>query len=313
MLSAYHDFRLFYNQTIYPELLNLERRRLRLLRLLGASGLLMLLVVVVQVYLAIFLVTLLLFLLVGCWIAYLAFQIQVYFKEFKPRVVTLLLDFIDNDVNYSFKGYDAKGFIAPEQFFESRIFTVADEYLGEDLICGRVRETPFELCELSVREFSAVRSRLDRVFKGVFLVADYQRWDLHGGVLVLPDVYRKYLSRSERAFHLDGGRRVRNNMLPEFEAVFDTYATPEVRVNEVISTDMQRNVLRFRSRFQAANRVKEMYFSIIGDKIYIALSQDRNLLEPSLWRANVRYEVVREFYEDLKLLLDMVLDVDAMN
>jgi hypothetical protein len=313
MLSAYHDFRLFYNQTIYPELLSLERRRLKLLRLLGLSGLLMLCVVFIQLYLAVFLVTLLLCLLLFGWGAFLAFQIQVFYKEFKPRVVTLLLDFIDNDVNFSFKEYEAKGFITSDQFFESRIFTVADEYFGEDLIRGQVRETPFELCELRVREISAVRSRLDWVFRGVFLVADYQRWDLHGGVLVLPDAYRKYLSRSERAFHLEGGRRVRNNMLPEFEAVFDTYATPDVRIKDVVSSEMQRKVLRFRSRFQAANRAKELYFSIIGDKIYIALSQDMNLLEPSMLHSNVRYEVVREYYEDLRLLLEVVMDVDAMN
>ncbi len=313
MLSAYHDFRLFYNQTIHPELLHLEHRRLRLLRLLGLSALLLLIVVALQVYLSIFVVSLFLALMVGFWIAYLAFRVQVFFKEFKPRIVTLLLDFIDNDVNFTFENYDPKGLIPAGRFFESRIFTSADEYMGEDLIRGQVRETPFEVCELRVREFSAVRNRLDRVFQGIFLIADFQRWDLHGGVLVLPDAYRKYMSRSERAFHLEGGRRVRDNMLPEFEAFFDTYATPDVRVKDVMSPEMQRKILRFRSRFQEVNRMKEIYFSIIGDKIYLALSQDKNLLEPSLLHSNVSYEVVREFYDDLRLLLEVVLDVDAMN
>jgi hypothetical protein len=313
MLSAYHDFRLFYNQTIHPELQHLEHRRRRLLRLLGLSGMLLLFVLALQIYLSIFVVTLLLFLAVGCWIAYLVFRVQVFYKEFKPRVVTLLLDFIDNDVNFSFEKYDPKGLIPAQRFFESNIFIHADEYVGEDLIRGQVRETPFEVCELRVLEFSAVRNRLDRVFKGIFLIADYQRWDLHGGVLVLPDAYRKYMSRSERAFHLKGGRRVKDNMLPEFEAFFDTYATPDVRVKDVMSPEMQRKILEFRSRFQEVNRMKEIYFSIIGDKIYLALSQDKDLLEPSLWQSNVSFEVVREFYDDLRLLLDVVLDVDAMN
>jgi hypothetical protein len=281
--------------------------------LLALSGFLVLLVVAVQVYLSIFVVTLLLALAVGCWIAYLGFRIQVFFKEFKPRIVTLLLDYIDNDVNFSFEKYDPKGFIPANRFFESRIFTHADEYMGEDLIRGQVRETPFEVCELRVREFSAVRNRLDRVFIGIFLIADYQRWDLHGSVLVLPDAYRKYMSRSERAFHLLGGRRVRDNMLPEFEAFFDTYATPDVRVKDVMSPEMQRKILQFRRRFQEVNRMKEIYFSIIGDKIYLALSQDKNLLEPSLFHSNVGYDIVQEFYDDLRLLLDVVLDVDAMN
>lgn len=317
MNGAYHDFRLFYNQTIHPELLHLEHRRLRLIRLLGVSVLLLLFVLALQVYLSIFVVTLSLALLVGCWIAYLIFRVQVFFKEFKPRIVELLLDFIDNDVNFTFelgdKKYSPKGFIPAEKFFESRIFVSGDEYHGEDLIRGKVRETPFEFCELHVREFSDVRNKLDLVFKGVFLIGDFQRWDLHGSVLVLPDAHRKYMSRSERAFHLIGGRRVRENLLPEFEVFFDTYATPDVRVKDVMSPEMQRNILRFRSRFQQVNRQKEIYLSIIGDKIYIALSQDKDLLEPTLLHSNVSYEIVREFYEDLRLLLEVVLDVDAMN
>jgi hypothetical protein len=313
MMNAYHDFRLFYNQSIHPELLHLEQRRLRLLRLLAISVFLFLAVIALQIYLSIFVVTLLLLLLVGCWMVYLGFKIQVFFKEFKPRVVTLLLDFIDNNVNFTFEGYEPKGMIPAEHFFESHIFTHADEYLGEDLIKGQVRETPFEVCELKVREFSAVRNRLDRVFQGIFLIADFQRWDMHGGVLMLPDANRKYLSRSERAFYLKGGRRVKDNLLPEFEAFFDTYATPDVRIQDVVSPDIQRKILRFRSQFQEQNRMKEIYISIIGDKIYLALTQDKNLLEPSLFQSNVSFDIVREFYEDLRILLDVVLDVDAMN
>lgn len=291
----------------------MELRRRRLVRLLFVSMLLMVGVLALQIYLNIFFITLLLLIPVGCWIAYLVFRIQVFFKEFKPRIVELLLDFIDNDVNFSFKGYDPKDSISREDFLESRIFTTADDYIGEDLIQGQVRETPFEACELRVREFSDVRNRLDYVFRGIFLIADYQRWDMHGGVLVLPDAYRKYLSRSERAFNLMGGKRIKGKVLPEFEAIFDTYATPDARIQDVISEEMQRAILNFRHRFQQSNRQKEIYFSIIGDKIYLALTQDRDLLEPSLFITNVSFEMVKEFYEDLELLLNLVKEVDVMN
>lgn len=313
MQNAYRDFRLFYNQNIHPELLHLEQQRRRLVRLLGLSVLLLAGVVAFQIYIDIFTLTLFLLIPVAMWVSYLAFRIRVFFKEFKPRIVGLLLDFIDNDVNFSFEGYDPKGFIPQKDFFESRIFTTADDYAGEDLIRGQVRETPFEVCELRVREFSPARNKLDYVFRGIFLIGDYKRWDLHGGVLVLPDAYRKYLSRSERAFHLEGGRRVRDNLLPEFEAFFDTYATPDIRVKDVISTDMQRIILEFRQKFQQVNRHKEIYFSIMGDKIYLALTQDKDLLEPSLFASNANFETVVEFYNDLRLLLEVVLDVDAMN
>ena len=283
------------------------------MRLLAVSGLMLLGVIALQVYLSIFVVTLALLIPVGLWMTYLGFKVQVFFREFKPRLVTLLLDFIDNDVNFTFDGYEPKGFIPADKFRESRIFTRTDDYFGEDLIRGQVRETPFEACELRVKEFSDVRNRLDLVFSGIFLIADYQRWDMHGGVLALPDAYRKYLSRSERAFHLEGGRRVAAGILPEFETIFDTYATPDVRVKDIISEEFQRAILRFRQHFQAVNREKEIYFSIIGDKIYLALRQDRDLLEPSLFTNNTSFEVVQEFYEDLRLLLELVMEVDAMN
>jgi hypothetical protein len=313
MLNAYHDFRLFYNQNIHPELLHLEQRRRRLVRLLALSGVLLAAVVAMQIFVNVFVFTLLLLIPVAMWIAYLVFRVQVFYQEFKPRIVGLILDFIDNDVNFTFKDYKPKGSISKKQFLESRIFTTADDFAGEDLIRGQVRETPFELSELRVQEFSPARNKLDYVFRGIFLIGDYKRWDLHGGVLVLPDAYRKYLSRSERAFHLVGGRRVTENILPEFEVFFDTYATPDIKIHEVISEDMQRVILKFRQEFQKQNRQKEIYFSIIADRIYLALTQDKDLLEPSLFANNANFEMVSEFYSDIRLLLEVVLDVDVMN
>ena len=312
-MRAYHDFRLFYNQSIHPELLHLEHRRRRLVRLLGLSVLLLLAVVALQVYIRIFVITLLLLVPVGLWITYLAFRVQVYYQEFKPRVVGLVLDFIDNDVNFNALRYKAKGSIPKNKFLASKIFTRADEYLAEDHISGQVREMPFELCELRVREFSDVRTRLDYVFRGVFLIGDFRRPDMHGGILLLPDAYRKYLSRSERAFHKIGGRRKRNNLLPEFEAFFDTYATPNVRIQDILSEDLQRGILNFREFFQEANRKKEIYLSIIEDKVYIALTQDKDLLEPSLFQNTVSFEVVREFYYDIGMLLAILQQMDVLN
>lgn len=291
----------------------MERRRQRLVRLLTFSGLLIAGVAVVQVFIGELLVTLLLSIPVGLWVAYLIFRVQVYFQEFKPRIMGLILDFIDNGPNFSNFSYRAKGHIDKKDFLASRIFAKFDDYAGEDLIKGQVRETPFEFSELRVNEMSPVRSKLDRVFKGIFLIGDFRRPDMRGGILILPDAYRKYLLRSTKNFHLAGGRRVRKNLSEAFEQVFDTYATPVSRISTVLSADMQETILKFRERFQKQNRQKEIYLSMIGDRIFIALTQDRNLLEPSLLTSNVSYELIREYYDDIMLLLDIVRDVDVMN
>ena len=99
-MSDYRNFRLFYNQSIHPELLHLERQRKRLIRLLGLSAVLLAFVALIQIAVGILFVTLILMIPVGLWISYLAFRVQVYFREFKPRIIGLLLDFIGNDLNY---------------------------------------------------------------------------------------------------------------------------------------------------------------------------------------------------------------------
>jgi Protein of unknown function (DUF3137) len=309
----YHDFRIFYNQVIHPELLHMERRRQRLIRLIWLIGFLILGAVALQIYVQIFVVTLLLLIPVGIGIAQIIFAIQTYLLEFKPRIVSLVLDYIDNGINYHNLQYDPKGMIPEEVFLESGIFAAADDYAGEDLIQGQVRETPFVLSELRVSEFSDVRSQLDRVFNGIFLCADFENLRLSGSVLILPDANMKYLSRSERAFHRDGGRRIHGVFLPEFETFFNTYATPDVQIQDVVSEDLQRVILRFRARFQEQNRKKEIYFSLLGDNLFIALTQDRDLLEPNLWRSNANYETIKEFHDDIAILLELVLEIDVMN
>lgn len=313
MVSAYLDFRGFYNQVIHPELLTLERRRRRLVRLLSLSALIILLIAAFAIYIKIWVVTMVLMLVTGFMVANLIFRIQLYFLEFKPRIVELILDFIDNDVNYNEMKYNPKGKIEKSRFLESMIFTRADDYSGEDLITGQVRETPFQMSELRVAEFSDVRNKLDRVFNGVFVVGDYFNLEMKGALLVLPDENLKYLSRSERAFHLKGGRRIHGQALPEFETWFNTYATPDMRIRDILSEDFQKTILDFRHKYQQMNRNKEIYFSIIGDNIYIAITQDRDLLEPSLWSSNVNFSLIREFHDDIALLLDLILKIDALN
>ncbi len=306
--SARDDFRLFYNQSIYPELLHLERRRQNLVRLIVFSALVLAGLFFLAVFVDVLVLTLLFLLAAGIWAGRLVFKVQVFLNEFKPRIVGLVLDFIDNDINYGTFSYHAKKFISKEKFFESCIFTHADEYVGEDYISGTIREMPIEFSELTVTEISPVRNKIDRVFKGVFLVGDFKKTKMHGKILMIPDNFRKYLSRTERAFHLQKGVRVNDNLLPEFEFFFDTYATPDARVKTVLSEDMQRALIEYRKKHG-----KDIYVSIIEDKIYLAVSQNKDLLEPMLFASNMGFEVVREFYEDIKLLLSVIHDVDVMN
>ncbi len=305
--SLFSDFRIYYNHTIYPELLRLERRRERLLRLILFSVFLLIAISIFALYLGIFSFILLLLVPIGFYATFLGYRIQQFRISFKPKVVNLILDFID-DLDYIQElDYDALGFIPKSRFLESKIFiTPAPEYSGEELITGKIRELPFEMCELNIREFSPVRSRLNYVFRGIFLIAESKK-TIWGTTLILPKAFKKYLSNTIQNALANKAvlvEKLHDN--EEFDEHFITYASPNARISHLLSPELQDTLLKYRTI-----RQKELYVSFIEGKIYVAITEPRDMLEPYIFASNLSFELIREFFEDILLMINFVEDFDA--
>jgi Protein of unknown function (DUF3137) len=308
-MKAYHDFRLFYNQSIHPELMHIEGRRQALVKKIYLTSGLCVLVLIFGWVLGVFLVNLLILLGVGVAISRLVTEVRMYYQSFKPRVVGALLDFFDNSVNYSNLSYEANGSISKHVFLASGLYVCsADEYHAEDKISGKIREMPFELCELRVADISPVRSGMDEVFKGVFIVADYLRPDMRGALYIMPDVYRKYQAQSTRAADRSRAHRVDKLLLPEFESLFDTYATESIKPTQVLTAAFQRSLIEF---YRGTKR--NISLSIIDSQLYIALYQNEDLLEPSLWKSSVSYEQMHQYQDDLQRVFAVIHAMDVLN
>jgi hypothetical protein len=308
-MKAYHDFRLFYNQSIHPELMHVEERRQALVSKIYQMMALMVFVVVFGWFLGIFLVNLLIMIGVGLGLSHLATEVRLFYQSFKPRVVNALLDYFDNGVNYSNLNYNAAGSIPREVFLASGLYVCsAEEYEAEDYISGKIREMPFELCELRVADISPVRSGMETVFKGVFIVANYLRPEMRGALFILPDVHRKFHAQSTRAADRSGARRLDNQLLPEFESIFDTYATASIRPTQVLTEAFQRSLIEF---YRQTGR--NIALSIVNSQLYIALHQDEDLLEPSLWKSNTSFEQMNQYQKDLQQVFAVILAMDVLN
>jgi len=300
------EFRLYYNHTIHPELIRMEKGRKRLLFLFVLSAFAITIITVVLLY---FKATLFAFFLVmpfGFYISYLLFRIQEFKQKFKPNVVNLILDFVDNGVNYGTLKYDGKRMIDKKRFLSSQIFkTSAPQYSGEDHISGKVGELSFELSELNVREYSKVRSRLNYVFRGIFLYASLNR-EMQGEILILPREFKQYLSKTIRSFNLRGGEPVEEQTLDmEFEKHFLSYATFDAETSACLSSDMQHTIVDYRRKTG-----KEIYVSFIKSEIYIAITEPNDILEPYIFSSNVSFELIHEFFEEIDLLMSIVEDFD---
>ena len=308
-MERLNEFRLFYNHTIHPELLRMERKRKQLLTLLFLSCIVLILVLILQIYVHILAVTLILLILVGFYIAYLIYKIREFKITFKPNVINLILDFIDDDINYGKLTYEAKRKIPKKDFLGSELFaTAAPFYEGEDYIKGSYRELTFELSELNVKEYSKVRNRLNYIFKGVFLVGVYAEKSKKGRIIVLPRDYQQYQARTVKQFYFKGGKPVRELLMRSFDKAFITLASRGLNIEQVLSKDMQKALLNFRERTD-----KEIYVSFINNKVYVAVTEPKDILEPEIFYSNVSFDLLREFFEELQLLLSILEDLDVNN
>ncbi|TAK33748.1 MAG: DUF3137 domain-containing protein [Saprospiraceae bacterium] len=299
------NFRQFYNQSIQPELVRLDRERRRLLRLMFFSVLLLAVVIMFEMYLNILIVALYLAIPIGLYIGFLIRRTRKFVQHFKPNVVKLILDFIDDGLLFGDLQYDAKGFIPQQRFMESSIFGAKPAvYNGEDYITGRIGDIEFEMCELKVQEYSRVRARLDHVFRGVFIRAKFVTAP-KGTLLAVPRAAMPQLADALKNFVAAGGENidgfVRND---EFREVYTVYGSKNTRVNELLPEELMEFMLKYRQR------AGEIYLSIIGKNIYAAITHEKDILEPKLFQSNVSFDLVREFYEDIYVAIFMVTALD---
>ncbi len=309
-MNQAEDFRRFYNHTIHPEMMRLDRQRVRLLWLLAFSILLILVVLVFAARLQILPLSLALMFPIGVYIGYLYRQIRKFQNTFKPHVVRLILDFIDNDANFGTLHYAEGQSVEIGHFYNSNLFSDdIIEYRGEDYITGIIGELSFQMCELEARTFARVRSRIDTTFRGIFLHAQFHNRAARGKLIALPRANKSHEIRTIKNFVKLGAKEVPSSeQMPEFQAVFITYATDDAPVHSVLSLEMQEAILDYRDDTNS-----DVYISFIGNDFYVAVSEPNDLLEPFLFQSNVSFDLAREFHDKLRLLMSIIRDFDVNN
>ncbi len=300
------NFRQYYNHTLHPELVRLDRKRMRFIRLLLFAVLLFVGVIVLEIYVRIFVLSLFLMLILGVYISFVIFRMRKFIREFKPHVVKLILDFIDDQPLFGELEYKAKGKIPLQRFMRSGIFNIVPAvYEGEDYITGRIGDIEFEMCELLVREFSRVRARLDDVFKGIFIHAVF-RHPASGKILVLPRNSLHLLIDSTRDFVAGGGLCLDDYISNrQFLDRFTVYGTKDARLSALLPSELMEFILNYRKD------ESNIYLSINGHHIFVGVTHDKDMLEPHIFQSNVSFKLVREFYEDIYSGLYMVHAIDV--
>jgi len=312
-------FRLYYNETIYPELKGLERRRIRLMILITSSIFFFLLLGYLSYASHVPALMLFLWIPITIYASFLVIQWQRFRDAFKPQVVNLILDFIDEgkkreepDEMYKDMAeagrrlrYDYKKFIPIERFQQSGIFAEPPTfYKGEDYIEGSVGSAEFEMCELNVKKLSYVKAGYDTIFRGVFFYSNFHKI-AKGMVVILPKDDRQYLMTTIKGITKRGGQQESISYPEGFDDEFLVYSNCDVEVEKLLSEEIFESIFNYKVKTG-----KDIYVSVVGSEIYIAVSHSEDILEPNFFTSNLSFHLVREFFEDLMLIISIIEDFD---
>lgn len=301
-----HEFRKFYNTTLRPELFRLEVLRKRLVRGIYASviGSLLLIVVFIVFDLGflIFVVGMPLIFYVGS----LYFRIEKYRQKFKPAVMTLLMEFLNDAPNYRQLSYEPKRAINRDRFERSGLFRpLPDTYHAEDYIKGLVGEMAFEMGECYVREISPASNRLLTVFSGMFVHAVFNE-PTSGQIACWPRRNLRRMKRTVDAYVSNGGKPADIEVMNSgFREEFATFAKSGTHVAGILTPPMQDALLDF-----ARTQEQEIFFAVHDQDLFIGVAHDYDMLEPRFWKSNLDFNMVRRFYTDITLMLGVISDFD---
>ena len=238
-----------------------------------------------------------------------------YRAGFKATIIPRIVTFVDQRLQY-----DKTGMVPKEEFMTSHLFNdKVSEYHGDDLVSGTLGETAIQFSEIHAKRVDIVRKssssssssdrtrkRVTPIFRGLFFVADFNK-SFKGTTIVLPDTAQKLfgdLGQALQSLNVQNGQLVQLED-PEFEKLFVVYGEDQVEARYILSTSLMRRIVDFRNRVQ-----RKMRLSFSASKLYVAIPFERELFEPRIRESLLTISHVQEYFDDLKLVVDLVEELN---
>ena len=233
-----------------------------------------------------------------------------YHAGFKDKIIPRIVAFVDQRLRYN-----KAGMVPKEAFMASHLFVdKPGEYSGDDLVSGTLGETAVQFSEVHAKRVDIVRrssssSSTNRtkktvtpIFRGLLFVADFNK-SFKGTTIVLPDTAQRLfgdMGQALQSLNVQNGQLIKMED-PAFEKLFVVYGEDQVEARYILSTSLMRRIVDFRNR---ANQ--EMRLSFSASKLYVAIPFQRELFEPKIRESLLNISHIQEYYDDLKLLADIV-------
>jgi len=312
------DFKNYYDQTLVPDLKELEIKRLRL-----AGRARTLIIIELIVYIAVIIYALflrpeqvdlpgpdigLIFLIAGSLIVLLiifGFALVGFSKNFrvlyKENIIGKLVNQISDDLEY-FPG----DHIQVHEFKASKIFrgNIA-RYQGRDLVTGSLKGIPFRFSWLNVNtktmQDKQSKSSMHKLFAGIFYIADFQK-SFKADVVVFPNLGKTLRIGALAKLIQDAllGKRIDLGD-EEFRKEYAVYSEEPEQAKGMITSGLMQWILDFKKTTES-----QVFVSFAANKLNIGVYMKRNLFEPHLFRKTENYDYIWQNFRYLVLFTGLV-------
>lgn len=233
-----------------------------------------------------------------------------HFKtQFKGKVIPAVVRFVDERLEY----HPHRGLM--REYSESRIFTQrVDRYKAEDTISGKFGSTDFTFGEVHTEYKTVTTDKNGRrqehwhtIFKGMFFVSDFHK-NFHGETMIDVDTMERYLGKLGRKFQQWNSSRPGNLVKlenPEFEKKFAIYSTDEQECRYILTPSMMERLLEMSRRINF-----KVAISFRNNQVYIAVFNNMDLFEPSVFGSLLKEEDYKIIITMLKSMTDIIEDLN---
>ncbi len=233
-------------------------------------------------------------------------EIKSFTSEFKEKIVGEVVRFVDANLLYA----PGNG-IDRQNYMNSQIFlTNPDRYKCEDYVSGMIGETQIEFSEIhseykteSTDSKGNHHTEWHTIFRGLFFIADFNK-NFHGATVVLPDLAEKtfgFLGKIFQSWNLTRRGQLIKLEDPDFEKLFVVYGDDQITARYILTPGLMQRLVEFRK-----NVHNTIFLSFKESKVYVAISINRNLFEPRIFRSNEDFAIIKDYFLNLELAVQII-------
>ncbi len=215
---------------------------------------------------------------------------------FKSEVIAPLLNYFYEDVNYI-----PRQRISVKLLQKSLLFNrVVAKNSGDDYTDCRIGDTYIQFSE--VQAYGVIGSYF---FNGFFIAVEFNK-SFTKKTIVIPNAKKSFFRKigiSVRGEMKNAKRIVLEDL--DFKKEFVVIGEDQVESRYLLSTSLMQRILDYKRKVH-----KDVAFSFIDNRLYVAIPTKLNLFEPKITKPITDKEFIQSNYDYFKLLTDLVNDLD---